>query len=192
MIQLGDELDSPLRAEHVRILPGVVEAIRQLNGAGLPVVVVSNQPVIAKGKTSAPELDRITRRIIAEVEAGGARIDAVYYCLHHPQAVVETLRTVCRCRKPAPGLLLMAADELGIDLALSVMVGDRTTDVEAGRRAGCRTILVGQPDALTRPTASLPPLSQPHDVASDLFEAAGKIVGWMNSVETSNAQPVSA
>ncbi len=134
--------DSPYRLEDLRLLPGVARAVRAINEMGFLAIVVSNQPGVAKGKCDYAFLEAVNAEIAARLAGEGARLDATYYCLHHPDAVDESLRVECDCRKPQPGLLLRAAQELSIDLAGSFMVGDSLGDVEAGLAAGCRTILV--------------------------------------------------
>jgi len=135
-------VDSPQNADQFQLLPGVPEAIRLINEMGFLAVVVSNQPGIAKGKCTPDDLEAITQKMHRELAAGGGRLDAVYYCLHHPEALLEEYRVICDCRKPRPGLLQRAAEELGIDLGTSYMVGDGLTDVLAGKAVGCITILL--------------------------------------------------
>ncbi len=137
-------VDSPFHEDQMRLMPGAAEAVRRFRAAGYQVVVVSNQPGVAKGHCGRRRLDRITRRMHELLDREGARLDAVYYCLHHPEARRPELRAVCDCRKPRPGLLLSAAAERGLDLRESVMVGDSITDVQAGNAAGCRTALLGR------------------------------------------------
>jgi D-glycero-D-manno-heptose 1,7-bisphosphate phosphatase len=137
-------VDSPFTAEQFRVLPGVPKAIRLLNDLGLSVVIVSNQPGIAKGHFGADLLKEFENRLEIALRATGAHIDATYYCLHHPDALETSLRKTCTCRKPRTGMLKRAAYDLNISLRDSYMVGDGLTDVEAGNRAGCRTIFVGR------------------------------------------------
>jgi D-glycero-D-manno-heptose 1,7-bisphosphate phosphatase len=137
-------VDSPFTAGQFRVLPRVPRAVRLLNDLGLLVVVVSNQPGIAKGHFDAATLRGFDRKLKAILATGGAHLDAVYYCLHHSQATMQGLRKRCSCRKPGIGMLTRAARELGIDLGNSYMVGDGLTDIEAGSRAGCRTVFVGR------------------------------------------------
>jgi D-glycero-D-manno-heptose 1,7-bisphosphate phosphatase len=112
---------------------------------GYQLVVVTNQPGIAKGTLTLPELEAVNQRLAELLAAEGARWDALYFCPHHPSGTPgvpsEFVRT-CDCRKPKPGLLLRAATELGLDLKTSWMVGDGLNDIEAGQAAGCRTILL--------------------------------------------------
>lgn len=136
-------VDSPQNAGQFQLLPGAAEAVRSINEMGYLAVVVSNQPGIAKGKYTPAILQSVTAKMHRQLAAGGAHLDAVYYCLHHPEALLGEYRVVCDCRKPRPGLLQKAAAELGIDLCASYMIGDGLTDVQAGKVAGCTTILLG-------------------------------------------------
>jgi D-glycero-D-manno-heptose 1,7-bisphosphate phosphatase len=137
-------VDSPATPEEFHLLPGAADAVRLLNEAGFVTVVVSNQPGIAKGRFTSALLDVLTRRMHADLARRGARLDAVFYCLHHPEAVLQEFRTVCTCRKPKPGLLLRGANAFGIDLRQSYMIGDGITDIQTGAAAGCRTIWLGR------------------------------------------------
>ncbi len=136
-------VDSPASPNQFQLLPGVPEAISRLHALGFQVVVVSNQPGIAKGKMVPHLLDAVTRKMQDELRSAGAFLDRIYYCLHHPEAVLPAYRQDCECRKPRPGLLRRAAEDLGIDLEYSYMVGDGLTDVQAGRAVGCTTIWLG-------------------------------------------------
>jgi len=132
-------VDSPSNPDEFQLNPGVREAIDALRAMGFLIIVVSNQPGIAKGKFTPGLLDATTTKML---EGCGGKIDDVYYCLHHPQATNVQYMAECVCRKPKPGLLLQAAAEWEIDLTASFMVGDGLTDVLAGKAAGARTILV--------------------------------------------------
>jgi len=136
-------VDSPQNPDQFRLLPGVPEAIRLINQMGFLAVVVSNQPGIAKGKYTSAILEAMTEKMHRLLAENGAHLDAVYYCLHHPEAVLEEYRVICDCRKPGPGLLQKAATELNIDLRASYMIGDGLTDVLAGKAVGCTTIFLG-------------------------------------------------
>ena len=126
----------------VAFYPWTVDAIRALNRAGLAVVVVTNQSGIARGYFSEAFVETTHRHISARLEAGGARVDAYYYCPHHPGGTVTEYARACRCRKPAPGLIESAAADLGLDASRSFVVGDRWLDVQLGRAVGARAILV--------------------------------------------------
>jgi histidinol-phosphate phosphatase family domain/HAD-superfamily hydrolase, subfamily IIIA len=119
----------------MEILPGVPDSIAKLNNAGFQVIVVSNQRCVAKGLITIAGLESLHDRMREHLAQSKARIDAIYYCPHETSPP-------CRCRKPQPGMLLDAARDHNIDLAQSWMIGDSAVDVEAGRRAGCRTILL--------------------------------------------------
>lgn len=137
-------VDSPHCPEQFVLLPAAAAGIRLLNRSGFLVVVVSNQPGVAKGKTTPVLLKAVTEKMEQELTACKARLDGVFYCLHHPEAMLREYRKKCFCRKPAPGLILEAVRKLNIDPACSWMIGDGLTDVKAGRSAGCKTILIGQ------------------------------------------------
>lgn len=135
-----------------RLLPTVVEGIRLLNDAAFLVVVITNQSGVSRGFLSLETLEGIHQRMKMELKLGGARIDGIYYCPHHPQ-------DGCSCRKPGTGLLKRAIDELDIDPIQSFMVGDRWSDIEAGQRIGCRTIQVPeQPDSSEEEEGNSPTL----------------------------------
>ena len=124
----------------VRLLPGVERAIKSLAQAGYKIVVVTNQSGVARGMLSEETLDVIHAEMRRQLAAGGAHIDAVYYCPYHPDGTVEQYAIDSDLRKPRPGMLLKAAEDMDLDLGESWMVGDSSRDVEAGQRAGCRTV----------------------------------------------------
>lgn len=129
------------------LLPNVAEAIRKINQSEYLAIVVTNQPVIARGEVSEEQLQQIHNKMETTLGAAGAYLDAIYYCPHHPHSgyagEVPELKIQCNCRKPRPGLLLQAAEDFGIDLEQSWMVGDQITDIQAGCAAGCKTALLG-------------------------------------------------
>lgn len=136
-------VDTPAQPDEFALIAGAGKAIAKLNEAGLHVVVVSNQPGVAKGKFTRELLEAVNEKMNRLVGQEGGRLDAVYYCLHHPEAKSSEYQVTCDCRKPKPGLLLRAAREWDIDLRRSYMVGDGVVDVLAGRQAGAKTIFVG-------------------------------------------------
>ncbi len=130
----------------VELVPGAAEGISQFNKAGLAAVVVTNQPYVSHGTLSESGLDAVHASIERDLARGNAYVDAIYYCPHHPHKGYEgeraDLKIACACRKPEPGMILRAAADLHLDLKNSWMIGDRTADIEAARRAGLRPILV--------------------------------------------------
>ena len=178
---LIDDVDLLTRRCDVRIKEGVPESLTQLKEAGFRLIVVSNQTVVARGLASEEEV----RALEAEIEyllvaAGAPRLAGFYFCPHHPNATLPAFRVRCACRKPSPGLLLQAGRELAIDISASVLVGDRLTDIVAGARAGCRTVLVttGMHDAPVIETAE--PFDQsitPQHVCGSLSESVAWILG---------------
>ena len=164
-------IDAPFTRSQFKLLPRVPEAIRLLNELGLGVAMVSNQPGIAKGHLKPEVLKAFERTMLSQIRAAGARIDRLYYCLHHPEAKVRKLRQRCGCRKPAIGLLEQAAADLQVSLAECYMVGDGINDMLAGSRAGCRTIFVGRWKCEICQFTEAPHV-RPAFVANDLWEAA--------------------
>ncbi|MBT4431719.1 MAG: HAD-IIIA family hydrolase [Nitrospinaceae bacterium] len=136
-------VDSPANPDQFNILPGVTDTICRFREMGFAVVVISNQPGVAKGKMVPDLLNEITEKMKRLLYHSGAELDGIYYCLHHPDALLPEYRELCECRKPKPGLLLRAAEELEIDLKSSFMIGDGLTDVLAGQSVGCRTVWLG-------------------------------------------------
>jgi D-glycero-D-manno-heptose 1,7-bisphosphate phosphatase len=128
--------------DRLALFPWTIDAVRALNRAGLAVVIVSNQSGIARGFMSEAAVQDIHREITRRLEAGGARVEAYYYCPHHPEGTVEPYGRRCDCRKPAPGLVDRAASELLLDPARSFVVGDKWVDVGLARGVGARGILV--------------------------------------------------
>jgi D-sedoheptulose 7-phosphate isomerase len=135
-------VDSPANPDEFALLPGTAEAITKLKEAGLLAIVVSNQPGIAKGRFTLKLLEAMTEKMKQLIAGAGGKLDAVYYCPHHPEGTIDGYRLACQCRKPSPGLLHQAAREWGIDLGKSYMVGDGVVDVLTGRQAGTRTVFV--------------------------------------------------
>lgn len=136
--------------DEFELLPGVAEAIKKINTSGYLVIVVTNQPVIARGEVTKEELQHIHNKMETLLGTEGAYLDAIYYCPHHPHkgydGEVPELKIDCECRKPKPGMLLKAAKDFNIDLANSWMIGDGENDIKAGIAAGCRTALIGEDD----------------------------------------------
>jgi D-glycero-D-manno-heptose 1,7-bisphosphate phosphatase len=154
------------RWEEVRFLPGVLQALRRLSESGRAAVIVTNQSAVGRGIISLQEAVDLHQQIVAAIEDQGGRIDYWYLCPHRPA-------DGCQCRKPAPGMLLQAGSELGLDLAASWLVGDAATDIEAARTAGVQPILVrtgrgnDQVEALTNDAAAGCPVVADLEAALD-------------------------
>ncbi|MGD0275016.1 MAG: HAD family hydrolase [Syntrophales bacterium] len=127
--------------DKLMIYPRSYDAIRMINASGMKAVVITNQSGVARGYFGEDLVRTVNKRIQQEMNQRGARIDAFYYCPHHPEGL-GIYRQTCACRKPATGMLIQASQELDIDLAESFIVGDMLKDIEAGKRAGTRGILV--------------------------------------------------
>lgn len=130
------------RVEDLVILPRAADAIAKLRAEGFMTVVITNQAGVARGYFGEEDTRRFNEAMQQELAREGAVIDAIYYCPHHPEAVVGEYRKECVRRKPKPGMLFCAAEDLGIDLKQSFLVGDKWSDIEAGKAAGCRTVMV--------------------------------------------------
>jgi len=133
--------------DQLELISGVAAGLRRLHEAGAQLVLVTNQPVIARELTDESGLQRIHDRLQQLLVDEGVRLDAIYYCphhpeTHHPEANNPEYRRECDCRKPKPGMIRQAAADLGLDLARSCMVGDSTRDIAAARAAGCAAVLV--------------------------------------------------
>lgn len=134
------------KEEEFELLPGVADAIKKINKSGYLAVVVTNQPVIARGEVTYSQLENIHNKMETFLGKEGAYLDGIYFCPHHPhsgyEGEVKELKIECECRKPKPGMLLKAAEDLNIDLSQSYMVGDGENDIKAGKAAGCKTVLL--------------------------------------------------
>lgn len=133
--------------DEFELLPGVAEAIKTINNSGYLAIVVTNQPVIARGEVSFEQLDKIHNKMETLLGLEGAYLDGIYFCPHHPhsgyEGEVKELKFDCECRKPKPGMLLKAVENYNINLSQSWMVGDGKNDIQAGKNAGCNTALIG-------------------------------------------------
>jgi len=164
-------IDSPLNPSQFKLIAGAAEAIRTFNDLGLKVIIVSNQPAIAKGKMSEDLFESIRQKMSQLLEKQGARIDAEYYCFHHPHARRYKYKKICDCRKPKPGLILRAKADFGLDPSKCYMIGDGLTDIKAGNLAGCKSILLGELKCdLCRQMETLS--VKPDHIASNLLDAS--------------------
>lgn len=158
--------------DQLELIPRSALAIKLLNEAGFKTVVITNQAGIAKGLLQETLLPEIHKRLSVLLDEEGARIDKFYYCPHHPEAAVEQYRMDCQCRKPFPGMVLQAANELGIDATRSYVIGDKSCDIELAHNVGARAIMVMTgygPVELNRLREAH--LAPPHFTAHDLYGA---------------------
>ena len=146
----------------LRLLPGVAAALARAREAGFRLIVVTNQSGVARGLMTEGDVETLHDALRLRLRRRGVTLDGVYVCPHHPEVGDAPYRADCACRKPRPGLLLRAGREHGLDLDRSVMVGDQPRDVEAGRAAGCRTLLLSRDGAA--------PGCSPDHVAAGLAE----------------------
>ena len=161
-----------------QLLPGAANAIKKLNDAGIPVVVISNQSGLARGYFPEELLIAVHEKMNRQLAEVGAHVDGMYYCPHHPEAKEERFRAACNCRKPKPGLVLQAAEEIGLDPKRSYVVGDRWSDIKTAANCGATSILVrtgyGRGDEqYIGPHQEI----QPDFKADDLSEAVDWILG---------------
>jgi D-glycero-D-manno-heptose 1,7-bisphosphate phosphatase len=168
------------QVEQFVIINGVSDALWMFKRAGYLLILVTNQAVVARGLLAEEELRRLHAEMQVQLSANGApNLDAIYSCPHHPNATLQAFKVECECRKPRPGMLLKAAQEHQIDLSKSYMIGDRQSDIAAGKQAGCQTILVETGAHLEPPIESSHPISfvvYPDYVDADLLAAAKRIV----------------
>lgn len=168
----------------VELLSGAAEAIRRMNFAGYLTIVVTNQPVIARGEVTIEELDAIHGRLEGLLEQEGARLDAIYYCPHHPDGgfpgEIPELKVECDCRKPGTGLVMRAVEKFGIDLSESWFVGDSWRDVQTGINAGMKTCLLTGTggDKSASPREVIPDVK-----ADNLLEFVENCLGSFDSIE---------
>lgn len=169
---INEEVGYITDPSQVRVYDFAVDAIRSINEAGFLAIAVTNQAGIARGVFTEDFLSEIHLLINDTLRSGGARLDAIYFCPHHPRDGGQPYRIECDCLKPLPGMLLRAAEDFNIDLAGSYMIGDRYRDVEAGHRAGALSVMVrtgyGEAELATESTLWS---RKPEHVASNLLEA---------------------
>ena len=159
--------------DKVSFFPRVSEAVKLLNEQGFKVIVITNQAGVARGyftEETVREINQFIQDMLAEQEA---IIDRFYYCPHHIEGVVEAYRKACYCRKPNPGMLEQAARDFRIELSKSFVIGDNLIDIEAGRRVGCRTIMLNNRECCSKGDIT------PDYVAPDLYEAVKWILKLM-------------
>lgn len=185
--------DIPYNVEpaRIRFLPGAAAGLRALHAAGFLLIIISNQSGVARGYFPEAALAPVEERLRALLAAVGVPLAGFYYCPHHPDGIVPEYAVTCLCRKPSHGLLIRASREHAIDRRASWFVGDILDDIEAGHRAGCRTVLI---DNGGETLWERSPDRTPDYVATDLTSAARIITGdvpdavWQHSPPLSGAQ----
>ena len=177
------------KINQLELIPNSAEAIRLLNESGFKVIVVSNQAGVARGYYQEKDIETYNNAMKGQLEEKGARIDAIYYCPHHPEAVIEKYKIDCECRKPKPGMLKRAEKDLGLDLKRSFLIGDKMSDIEAGYRAGCKTILVltGQGNDELKKISKMD--IKPNYISKDLFTAI-QIIKRNDKSKEDNIKPL--
>jgi D,D-heptose 1,7-bisphosphate phosphatase len=140
------------KAKDLELLPGAAEAIRGINNSGYLAIVITNQPVIARGEASLEDLEEIHNKLETDLGRAGAYLDDIFFCPHHPDKGFPGERPEykidCSCRKPKPGLFFQAAKKYNIDLSQSYMIGDEEKDREAANAAGCKPVRISSPTGL--------------------------------------------
>jgi D,D-heptose 1,7-bisphosphate phosphatase len=136
-------VDSPFTADQFKLLPDVGKAINKFHEFGFMVIIISNQPGIAKNHHDQLTFEKIKQKMHKELSRQNAKVDAEYYCFHHPDAKIKKYKKICNCRKPKPGMITKASKDFNIELSKSWVVGDGIPDILAGNASGCKTILIG-------------------------------------------------
>ncbi|HEX2385457.1 MAG TPA: HAD family hydrolase [Candidatus Binatia bacterium] len=165
------------RVDQMELLPHAAESVRLLREAGLTIAIVTNQSAVGRGLLDETQLASIHRELEARLAAGGAKVDGIYYCPHHPTEAIGTYRIRCDCRKPQIGMARRAAEDLDLDLSRSYVIGDKESDMKLAEQIGARGILLdGEPSA---DTGYFP--------ARDLRQAALLVVDDMKRAERRKA-----
>jgi len=173
------------RIDQLELISKSAEAIRLLNKNGFKVIIVSNQSGVARGYYQEKDIEIYNGAMKKKLEEKNAYIDAIYYCPHYPEATIKKYRIDCDCRKPKPGMLKQAEKDLNLNLKLSFLVGDKISDIEAGYRAGCKTILVltGQGNGELKKISEMD--IKPTYISKDLYMAI-QIINRNNSGKGDN------
>lgn len=184
---ISEEVGYVNHPSRFRLLPRSAEAVGLLNETGWLAILVTNQAGVARGYFAEDMIKQVHERLNADLEREGARLDAIYYCAHHPSVGEAPYRSDCDCRKPKPGLILQAVAEFDIDVGSSWMIGDRFGDVQLAQNAGLNSafVLTGYGRGEWEHQRSSWPV-EPDLVAEDLLEAVQKIVAGS---ENTNSQP---
>ncbi len=150
------EYEPPHRIEDMKLFPYVIECLGKLRDAGLDLFLVSNQPDIAKGKTTLEALEKVHKKFDQLLTSQGINFKKYYYCYHHPQGIIPEYSCECMCRKPKPFFLFKAEENYDVNLGNSWMIGDRDTDIECGKAGSTKTILIEEPLSVNKRGNSMP------------------------------------
>ena len=164
-------IDSPFHPSHFKLHSRVCDAINTFHDFGYKVIIISNQPGIAKKHFTEETFQEIREKMKYELKKQHAYVDAEYYCLHHPDSKLEKYKKICNCRKPKPGMIFQAVQEHEVDVSRSWMIGDSVADIEAGGTVGCKTIFVGNKKCYIWVKMKI----EPDYAVPDLFHASSVI-----------------
>ena len=176
------------RIDQLELIPKSAEAIRLLNKNGFKVIVVSNQSGVARGYYQEKDIEIYNREMKKKLKEKNAYIDAIYYCPHYSEATIKECRIDCDCRKPIPVMLTQVEKDLNLHLKLSFLIGDKMSDIEAGYRAGCKTILVltGQGNDELKKISKMD--IKPNYISNNLYTAV-QIINRSNKNKEDNIRP---
>lgn len=164
-------IDSPFHPDQFKLFPNVGKAINTFHKLGYLVIIISNQPGIAKQHFTEKTFESVKQKMKKELKKDNAYINGEYYCFHHPDAKIEKYRKKCNCRKPKPGMIKQAVKDHKIDISSSWMIGDSVIDIELGRKVGCKTIFIGNKKCYIWVEMK----KEPDYVASSLYKASTMI-----------------
>ncbi len=150
------EYESPHEAEDLKLMPHALESLKKLSDSGYQLFVISNQPSYAKGKTTLEKIKSIHEKLKKLIREYGIIVTEYYYCYHHPNGIIPEYSGDCDCRKPKPFFIKKAKDEYNIDISKSWMIGDQDSDIECGKSAGTKTILILNDDSQKKRGYSMP------------------------------------
>jgi len=171
------------KIDQLELIPKSAEAISLLNESGFKVIVVSNQSGVARGYYQEKDIEIYNMAMKKKLEEKNAYINAIYYCPHYPEATIKEYRIDCDCRKPKPGMLKRAKKDLDLDLKCSFLIGDKISDIDAGYRAGCKTILVLTGQGNDELKNNLKMKIKPNYISKDLYTATQIINKILKSLE---------
>ena len=174
---INKEVNYLIRKKDIKIINGVPEALKELKDRGFMLIVISNQPSVARGWVTKEGIEEINNEINRRIkEKSDIEIDKFYFCPHHPNATLKKFRKICKCRKPCPGMILQATKEFDINLEESWVIGDRISDIATGKEVGCKTILIEKEYSYNKIEGKDFNINiKPDFKAKDLFAAIKKI-----------------